>query len=506
MGIIVFIRTLAFIMSVFAQIIAFPFVEILKLFKADNKYEKKSNKGKRARITISEIGKRIYIGLKNYGSKIYWIGYTIIQKIYWFFFGCIQKLYWFFYVKSLKLYSNLTRNRYINLFFVFFWGYLKAKGNTLDSFGILGTKEYIKKYGKNAKYEVIERGRNRTVCIPEFFEKNEECLEQFVSPDIYIAEIQDVCLIGGSNVLTANRILINDAAYYDKEDRIDIRYSAIKSVVRGIAIIENPEDFVEIEKGISLVGAASFNYYHLVVEILSKLTFIDKKLDYKHYPILVDEVVLKIPQFHAALKCVNKFKHSIIEIAKGKKYLVHSLVIPSPNVWMPTNLYDRNKIRTSDFLISETVLDNIREAVGVIQNKEPVKKIFISRKNTQAVRLKNEEAVRSLFAENGFEIVFTEEMTFREQVECFGNARCVVAASGAALTNIIFCQPGTVIGCIIPSEHRFYMYSTIAHLLKLRPLFLDGQIVERTPYTAADSFVVDENYVRRYIFKVMQNL
>lgn len=602
MGIIAFIRALAFIMSVFVKIIAIPFVGILKLLKIcyrclrflvmrfrrmraewrirrkerskerkeikakrlerciiqrrirsqKKQHERKSKLKKKKKLknlikktdnVVVRIIKRIYIGGRTFGremhwrcriffqkiywgccvlfqkvywkaralyekaywllrkifQKTYWTGYSIYQKIYWFSRGCIQKLYWLYYAKSRKLYRDITKNEYIDLFFVFFRGYLKAKKNNLNSFRILGTKEYIKIYDKTAKYEVIEGGRNRTVCVPEFFEKNEERLECFTSPDIYVAEIQNVCLIGGSNVLTAKKILINDAAYYDKESRIDIRYSSIKTVINGIALVEDQKEFVEIEKGINLVGAASFNYYHLVVEILSKLTFVDKRLEYQQYPILVDEVVLKIPQFRAALECVNKFEHPIIEIIKGKKYLVHSLVEPSPNVWMPTNLYDRNNIRTSDFLISETVLDNIREAVGVIQGQEPLKKIFVSRKNTQAVRLKNEEAVRSLFAENGFEIVFTEEMTFREQVECFGRAKCVVAASGAALTNIIFCQPGTLIGCIIPSEHRFYMYSTIAYLLNLRPLFLDGQIVERTPYAAADSFVLNEDYVKRYI-------
>ena len=113
--------------------------------------------------------------------------------------------------------------------------------------------------------------------------------------------------------------------------------------------------------------------------------------------------------------------------------------------------------------------------------------------------MKNEENIRNIFKENGFEIIFTEEMTFEQQVECFGRAKCVVASSGAALTNTIFCQPGTIIGCIIPAYHRFYMYSTIAYYLQLKPFFMDAQIVELTPYAAADTFVLDEGYTRRYI-------
>lgn len=486
MKIVAFIRTLAFMMSVFVKIVAFPFVEVLKLYKVCYK------KGKRIKGRKKSSGERPKNVLIKMINMIYVMGRTVYLKIV--------------YVIYQRIYHTVTKNKYIELFFVFFTGFFNTQRRYLNIYRILSTKEYVQRYEKSEKFEIIEEGRSRTVCIPEYFEKREEELEYFISPDIYIAEIQNVCLIGGSNALTVRDVLLNDIAYYDKENRVDIRYSAIRSVINGVAIIEDQEECVEIEKGINLVGAASFNYYHLVVEILSKLTFVDKKAEYHHCPILVDEVVLKIPQFYAALKCVNKFEHPIIKIEKGKKYSVNSLVIPSSVVWMPTNVYYKKKFRTSDFLISEMALNNIREAVGVIQEQKPEKNIFISRKNTKTVRLKNEKVVRELFAENGFEIVFTEEMTFREQVECFGRARCIVAASGAALTNIIFCQPGTIIGCIFPLEHNFYMYSTIAYLLKLRPFFLDGQIVERTPYISADSFIVDEDYVRRYIFKVTQDL
>ena len=96
-------------------------------------------------------------------------------------------------------------------------------------------------------------------------------------------------------------------------------------------------------------------------------------------------------------------------------------------------------------------------------------------------------------------------MTFREQIECFGQAKCVVAATGAALTNIIFCQPETLIGCIIPAQDKFCMYSTIGYILGLKSLFLDAEIVELTPYPASDTFVLNIDYVKKYI-NYIQNI
>lgn len=445
--------------------------------------------------------KRVYWVSKTLAGKAYWFLKGLLQKLYWMFHGIYTKIYWnFYYPKSRKLYQTLSRNPYMDLYLTLLREYMKRSDCILLCVPITDGAEYVKHHARDTSYQVVESGRIRPVCIPAYFEKSREQIEEFQSPDIYIAEIRNVSLIGASNALIADNALLNDAASHDKEKRIDIRYSCIKNVLNGVATIEDTgEKEEEIERGINLVGAASFNYYHLTVEILSRLTFTDRYEKFHSYPVLVDEVVLRIPQFKSALDCINKYRHPIIRIEKGKKYLIRDMVLPSSNVWMPTNIYNRDLIRTEDFLISATVLNNIRNAVGIWQESTPWRKIFISRKNTQAVRLKNEETVRSIFAENGFEIIYTEELSFRQQVECFGQAKYVVAASGAALTNTIFCQPGALIGCIIPSEHRFYMYSTIAYLLGLKTLFLDAEITERTPYAAADTFVLDTDYVKRYI-------
>ena len=449
---------------------------------------------------------KLYWGAHFVFQKIYWKTYTIFQKIYWVSYSCVQKIYWNYYVKSRKVYASITKNTYIDLFFVFFRSYLTKRNIQIRCINISGVKEYVNKHRRDSKYRIIEKGIFRTVCIPSFFERNEESHEEFISPDIYVAQIAHVDLIGGSNVVIADNTLLNDTAAYDMERRTDICYSAIKKVVNGVAIIEENDDIEYIKHGINLVGAASFNYYHLVVEILSRLTFIDYFEEYREYPILVDEVVMRIPQFKSALERINQLKHPIIVIEKEKKYHIEDLILPSSNVWMPTNLYDRNAIQVEDFLIADSVLHNIRKAVGVWNERKPWRKIFISRKNTQAVRLSNELNVRNIFADNGFEIVYTEEMTFQQQVECFGQAKCVVATSGAALTNTIFCQEETVIGCIIPSEHRFYMYSTIAYLLGMKSLFLDAHITDKTPYAAADTFELDEEYVQRYIAELKKIL
>ena len=480
-------------------VVAFPLLLLYRLLSmVVSQLSKWCGKGKEQQEEDQITSK----GLK----RVYRTVITILRKSYWKIHHVGRYVYWEIYFPiSRRLYKNLSRYAYINLFFVFLKRYVRHSKGRLRSIRISGVKEYLDKYGQNTSYQVVETGKAREVCSPAYFEGEKEKIEKFQSPDIYLAQIKDACLIGGSSVVITDKVLLNDAVYYDKERRVDIRYGAVKYVINGIALIEDGMILKQIERGINLVGAASFNYYHLIVEILSRLAFVDRYEQYRNYPILVDEVVLRIPQYRSALECINKVGHSVIKIEQDQKYLVKDLVLPSPNVWMPINVYDRKQMRSADFMISDTVLSNIRDAVGVWQKRPAWRKIFVSRKNTQAVRLKNEREVRELFAQNDFEIVYTEEMTFREQIECFGQAKCVVAATGAALTNIIFCQPETLIGCIIPAQDKFCMYSTIGYILGLKSLFLDAEIVELTPYPASDTFVLNIDYVKKYINYILQH-
>lgn len=446
-----------------------------------------------------KIISKVCLKIKSLETKTYWIPKKIYNKSYWFARSNYEKMYWRWRHKKNKIIQNMCKNDYFDIFVIFLSSYLNREELTLMLYDIDGVEHFCKKkYSKN-KIRVVEEQKLRKVCIPEFYEKSTKEILEFQSDKIYVAELEAVDIVGGSDVILAQDTFLSDALFKDKKHRLDLRYGAIRKVLKNSVLIEGVPFRDKIPKVISLVGAASFNYYHLMVEILSRLTFVDKFEEYWNLPILVDQVVLDIPQFAEALNYFNCKNHEILVVEKNCKYQIENLVLPSHTVWMPINLKNRDDIRPKDFLIAESVLHNIRNLVPLYEEKKPWRKIFISRKNTKAMRLQNEEKIRDIFEQHGFEIIYTEEMSFEEQVECFGQASCVVASSGAALTNIIFCQPGTRIGCIIPSYHRFYMYSTIAYYLQLNPIFLDAEIVEKTPYAAADVFVANEEYAKRYV-------
>lgn len=402
---------------------------------------------------------------------------------------CIRKM-----AKEILIF--LRKNNYFDLFVICMVVFVKTN-NRIYFYEINDVKEYCTKL--KCKYKVVEESKKRSICIPMFFELQEEKIEEYLSPQIYIAEIDEAEIIGANSFILSHNKCLYDPIRHDKEKRYDVRFSSLKKMMNNLVIIEAQKDNRRIEEAIFMLGFASYNYYHLTIEILSRLAYIDQFEEYRSLPIIVDKIVMKIPQYKQVLERINKYQHPVIEISEDEIYTIHRLIYPSANVWMPINVKSRELIQTNDFMIAPSALHNIRNGMLMSNDVKPYKNIFISRKNTKAIRLQNEIQVRELFEKKGFEIIYTEGMSLEEQIKCFQEAKCIVATSGAALTNIVYCQPGTVIACIIPEEYKFYMYSTIAYLLGLKPVFLNARVTMRTLYTASDIFEIELKYCLRFI-------
>jgi len=71
------------------------------------------------------------------------------------------------------------------------------------------------------------------------------------------------------------------------------------------------------------------------------------------------------------------------------------------------------------------------------------RRIFIGRGGAGHRALVQEREISRELAKRGFENVECGNLSVREQAEVFASAEMVVGAHGAALTNLVFCRPGT---------------------------------------------------------------
>ena len=151
-------------------------------------------------------------------------------------------------------------------------------------------------------------------------------------------------------------------------------------------------------------------------------------------------------------------------ISEGGQYIEASrLIVPT----MP-GLSGNPPRWVCDFL-RDNFLKHVR------QPAQPERKIYISREREGTRRVLNEAAIVEILKRNGFEIFFPEDLSFLEQVELFANARVVMAAHGAGLSNLVFCPRGTTVIEFFSPRYVNVCYWALANQLGLRYYYLLGE-------------------------------
>jgi capsular polysaccharide biosynthesis protein len=117
----------------------------------------------------------------------------------------------------------------------------------------------------------------------------------------------------------------------------------------------------------------------------------------------------------------------------------------------------------------------VSAAISYSDEKLP-SRIFVTRRRTSCRRL-NDHDLDETFIKHGFETVELEDLSFSKQVRLFHGAEYVIAPHGAALSNLIFCKPGTkVLEIFEPSSVRL-CYWAISDTFELDYNFLIGSTV-----------------------------
>jgi capsular polysaccharide biosynthesis protein len=100
-------------------------------------------------------------------------------------------------------------------------------------------------------------------------------------------------------------------------------------------------------------------------------------------------------------------------------------------------------------------LDRVRERILATSAVDPTigpRRIYVSRRDSADRVLINELDLETALAARGFAIVRPATLSVREQVALFHGADVVVAATGAAMANILFCRPGTKVVELQPAN------------------------------------------------------
>ena len=343
----------------------------------------------------------------------------------------------------------------------------------------------------------------QTLFTPRVYARREREPFQAMIPVRNLYHLEDVALVG------ANQFLNLDSR---KHYLIDQSSSASNGIVAGawqcFVMIGKSEScvlslfldhgFLPLQldcEAFVLSGRASGNYFHWLIEDLPRLEV------FRKYP-----EVLKSVRYLVLDAQIPKQNFEALAIATkvlGLEHLVwikkkHDESVRAPALYsatLPTYHPDRFDLPYSQTTaIDLGSIKFLREVfLKKNQNRDPVprKKIYLSRKKGAARGVVNYEAVDRVISASGFQTVFPELLTFPEQIELFSSASHIVAQSGAGLTNLAFCAPGTKVLAMTAERNSEYpMYSTILE-------FVGGEFVHLmgAPIKNRDDCVSEDEFV-----------
>lgn len=315
----------------------------------------------------------------------------------------------------------------------------------------------------------VERGKTSFSYGPAEFDTHQKVVEIHLFP-VKIYALKNVfCTTNASYFLSKDFKHIYFEKFHDDEKGIYL-YSSKNLLWHGknLAKVTNLEKFTHDIEAIFFGGTFTNNYYHFLIEIISKAKYLDKIPGSSSKTIILDQTIAQ----NSNLKTITEFflkDYNLLFLSSNEYHHFSKLwFITSPNTTVP-NIVEEEKYEVDFTKISAESIYYLRDIC--LQNfdsdkvkVQKIEKIFIARKSTY--RKYNESELLLVAEKYGFIPVYFEDLNIHEQIFLLQNADYVIGSSGAAFTNIIFAKEGSK-GLIWLGSvwGEFSSFSTLAKLV-----------------------------------------
>lgn len=330
--------------------------------------------------------------------------------------------------------------------------------------------------------------------------------ERHVLPQPLYAQLEDVEVLGECNLIRVGpHEILYDYLEPVSERQAELKAQFVMHHINGNCAIRLRANLGYVPEAFSLLHDHGHNYFHWLIEVLPRylLARAEGLVD-DSVPILVHNRIAA--QKVAILKEAVGFAPTLIGLDPGQTLRVgrlHHVTDLSVNTVHTEHLPDRR-----DILISPTAVELLREIARphMLTGVASFEKIIISRTNVDFRRLVNRANLETVLTAEGFVSFDPGSMDFRAQVRVFSNARFIVCEAGAALTNLIFCQPNaTVVVLVNGCKYSNYFYlAEIAAIVGLNLVFFECLRLEGSHTLGVqDDMIVHVGSLRDELLKLM---
>jgi capsular polysaccharide biosynthesis protein len=371
-------------------------------------------------------------------------------------------------------------------------------------------------YSKKARFLDLAPALNKQVILPEALTKTyfpnytSSKIDDFVafnSPEVQLLELEGFIVSGGSSSFIKDNNLYIERFCNEENENAVYDSGSVLSHNNKYALVRQ-SDLKFVDNGFFLAGNGSWNYYHWLVEILPKLQiYLELGLYKQGIKLLVPDVVKENVNLKFLLDSViGDIKIDIVfvslKFSLHVKHLFH--VTPINNI-----LFNERKVGLSTNTLhlrydSLTFLTSQIEHFISLNDNEMLsfERIFLARKGGGG-RDYNQSDILPFLIKNKFKIIYMEEYDIRQQIFIFKNAKYIVGASGAAWTNLIFCNNSCKALSWLPeSIPKFPAFSTLANFSNIELSFFNTSSSHYK--NIHDNYAIDLDIFEMHLNKLLE--
>lgn len=299
-------------------------------------------------------------------------------------------------------------------------------------------------------------------------------------PPTFMLVLHNAYMAGRGVILYNNKVLL-ESAIFQREylDKLLLNHTI------GKALLKKPAK--QLGNVIPLLNKLSNNYYHWTTESLTRLAMLYEYSNENHEdysiviaadsPAFVKESLISL--FKILPEKIITWKNTEVG-AVNKCILLSYPFIRTPETVM-TNVYNLPLYS----LLNKLSLKNIPS------KSTDAEYIIISRKFVRQRKLADDEKILKAFPHIPFKIIYTEKMSYVEQVTCFRNAKIIIGPHGAGLINLVYVTQKPLVIELFPTTRK--IRDAGAYHQVARALNIDYHLLVKEPFNnEQDILITDE--------------
>ncbi|SAL61458.1 glycosyltransferase family 61 protein [Caballeronia telluris] len=311
-----------------------------------------------------------------------------------------------------------------------------------------------------------------------------------------VAKLNDVIAVAGTRyvVTNLNTAIHDEEAHFADQPDVAVKWAHTRRLPRRRVVLEcKARQGAWVESGIHLMLESANNYFHFLVEALPRLILAEIANVPPSVPLLVQDDLH--PNIRALIDLANISRRPVLYLEPGTLYSVKYLYMASETASIP-DAYFGGEAASQSAIDVERIRAAVRRCDGRFprSSKSGNRKIFIGRGGARRV-LTNQQQIEGRLVELGFEIVRVDDLDVETQIRLFRQASVVIAPTGAHLTNMLWCAPGTRV-IVLSSDHtslQLYLWELLGRVSGVSVSFVRGPRAYKLNgrYGVHDDYAVD---------------